>query len=230
MKSDNQNSETTLEKLNSETFSRDWEFGLSTEVRIDRIKALVGKKKTVLDIGCYDGRISEKILNNQNKVYGIDVSHAAIKKAKQKGIIAIVCNFEHSPLPKFFPLFDVVVAGEIIEHILDTDAFVQKVHRVLKKKGSFIITTPNLAGLGSRLSLLLGKMPWMIENDVLPGKSGHIRYFTLDELKILLERNGFSIADVTTDTVGVGTNLSIPILPNFFPRLGRSLIIRAVKK
>jgi 2-polyprenyl-3-methyl-5-hydroxy-6-metoxy-1,4-benzoquinol methylase len=224
------NNSKILEEVNKDTFSREWEFGQSTLVRVDQIVSLVGSKKIVLDIGCYDGRISEKIKNHKNTVYGVDVSPVAIKKAKLKGIQATVCNFEHSPLPKKFPLFDVVVAGELIEHILDTDAFVQKVHRVLKKKGSFIITTPNLAGLGSRLSLLLGKMPWMIENDVLPGRSGHIRYFTLDELQILLERNGFFVEEVTTDTVGVGINLSIPILPKFFPRLGRSLIIRAVKK
>lgn len=221
---------TTLEDLNKDTFSREWDFSSSTEVRIERIVTLVGQGKDVLDIGCYDGRISEKLLANKNKVYGVDVSPVAINKAKKRGIVASVCNFESEKLPKSFPQFDVVVAGELIEHILDTDSFVQKAHSVLKKKGLFVITTPNLAGLGSRLSLLLGKLPWMIENDVLPGKSGHIRYFTLDELRNLLERNRFMISEVTTDTVGVSAGISIPFLPRLFPRLGRSLIVKAIKK
>jgi 2-polyprenyl-3-methyl-5-hydroxy-6-metoxy-1,4-benzoquinol methylase len=220
----------SLEDVNRETFSLDWQFSKSTEVRIEQIVRLVGSNKTVLDIGCYDGRISAKILLNKNKVYGVDVSPVAIKKAQKAGIIAKVFNFEREGVPNSFPKFDIVLAGELIEHILDTDSFVKKVNKVLKKDGFFVITTPNLAGLGSRLSLMLGKMPWMIENDVLPGRSGHIRYFTLDELIILLDRNGFKIDEVVTDTVGIGPNMSIPFISQIFPRLGRSLIIKASKK
>lgn len=214
-------------KFNNQAYAEAWQPGVSG-LRVEKIISLIGSKKRVLDVGCYDGTIAKQIEASGNEVVGIDIAKKAVEMANKKGINAFVCNVEEDNLPSKIGKFDVVVAGELIEHIFDPDSFLKKLSSVLKSDGSLILTTPNLSGLGSRLSLLRGELPWMIENDILPGKSGHIRYFTPTELKKLLDRQGFKNVEFTTDYVGIN-NLKIPFFDKLFPQLGRIIIVKVSK-
>jgi 2-polyprenyl-3-methyl-5-hydroxy-6-metoxy-1,4-benzoquinol methylase len=218
----------TITDFNNIAYSHSWQSNPVTNLRLQKILALAGNSQRILDVGCYDGTIAKLLQNQGNTVVGIDISSSAVILAKKQGINAININIEESQIPDRLGKFDVIIAGEIIEHIFDTDAFISKLHKALKPNGRLILTTPNLAGLGSRLSLLAGKKPWMIENDILNGKSGHIRYFTFSELKNLLARQHFQVTTFTTDSVGLDT-LTIPLLDRLFPSLGRIIIVQAVK-
>jgi SAM-dependent methyltransferase len=52
------------------------------------------------------------------------------------------------------------VAAEIIEHLDDTDAFLEELDRILAPGGLAIVTTPNLAFWLNRVRLFFGKVPW----------------------------------------------------------------------
>lgn len=214
--------------FNNRAFAKSWKVNSINSLRIGKIIFLVGSGKRVLDIGCYDGTISKKIKDNRNGVIGIDISEKAVGLARKKGIEAYALNIEEKNIPSSLGKFDVIIAGEIIEHLFDPDTFLKKIHKALKPKGYLVLTTPNLASIGARVSLFLGKKPWMIENDILPGKSGHIRYFTFEELQKLLSRCGFRIKNFTADSVGVDQT-TLPYLATLFPSLGRILIVKAEK-
>ena len=218
----------TLNNFNNAAYAKPWRASPINDYRVKKILSLVGTGNRVLDIGCYDGTIAKLIAAQGNQVVGIDIAKKAVHMARKNGIQAYVCNLEEDPFPKSIGTFDVIIAGEIIEHIFDPDALLNKLTKVLKPGGHLILTTPNLASLGSRLSLLVGHLPWMIENDLLPGKSGHIRYFTYSELEKILIRHSFSIETFTTDSVGLNT-VTIPYLDSFFPELGRILILKTRK-
>ena len=213
-----------LFELNDRKYATPWGQDPGKDSRVQKILSFVGSKKKVLDIGCYDGTIASEIIKKGNQVVGVDISPNAVRMAKKKGVQACVCNIEEENLPSSFGKFDVIVAGEIIDHIFDPDSFFQKMRSLLKPGGYLVLTTPNLAGLGSRLSLLFGRLPWMIENEV--GRSGHIRYFTLSDLQRILRRNGFEITNFTTTSVGL-SNFTISYLEKLFPTLGRILIVKA---
>jgi len=55
--------------------------------------------------------------------------------------------------------FNCVLAGEIIEHIIDTDSFLDEINRILMDNEILIITTPNLANLENRIRLVIGRYP-----------------------------------------------------------------------
>ena len=112
----------------------DYLINKADKISVHKIVSLIGRGKKVLDIGCYDGVIGEKIFNNNNVVYGIDGSERAIKIAIEKGIIGKTCNLE-SKFEFNDDYFDVVFAGEIIEHIFDTDFFMNEIWSVLKNGG-----------------------------------------------------------------------------------------------
>lgn len=70
--------------------------------------------------------------------------------------------------------FDFVVSFQVIEHIKKDKEFVKEIHRVLKKGGKFIVTTPN-----KKMSLT--RNPW------------HIREYTVNELTSLLSNEFTSV-------------------------------------
>lgn len=207
------------------------EFTYSKEdmLRIKKAVLFIPENSLVLDIGCGDGTISVLIRELKNcKVVGVDISSNALKLAKKKDIEVIQHNLEE-PLPFKDSSFDCVFAGEIIEHIFDTDFFVREIWRVLKPHGKLIVTTPNLAGLGSRISLLLGKKPWMINNRLTSESAGHIRYFVAKDLVELLEDNGFKVVKLTGDCVKILPNLCIKFLSDLEPSLSLHLIVVSEK-
>ena len=71
------------------------------------------------------------------------------------------------PLPFKDESFDYVVSFQVIEHIADDKRFIREVHRVLRKGGKFIVTTPNRP-------MSLTRNPW------------HVREYTSEELYMLL--------------------------------------------
>lgn len=201
---------------------------LETKIRIKIVLEFIGKNKRVLDIGCYDGYITEKIKNQNNEVVGIDISKEGVRLCVERGINCIEYDIEKS-FPFNDKSFDVVFGGEIIEHIFDTDAMIQEIRRVLKPNGFLILTTPNIAALTKRIRLLFGKNPFieigLISDDGM--SAGHIRYFTINSLKKLLNRNDFIIDIWKTDFVTLH-KMRLVWLGKIFPRLGYSLIVKAV--
>lgn len=205
--------------------------GPAEKIRVNKIIKLVGHGKRVLDVGCDIGLIGKLLLQNNNKVYGMDISPTAVKKAKKKGLKAYCLNPETQTLPFKNNYFDVVLLAEIIEHVFDPDLLLQKVRKKLIKGGELVLTTPNLATLPRRIQLLLGKNP-AIENRLNKNSLGHIRYFIKDNLFKLLKDNKFKIVHFSSDLIHLSSNGKINdyYLARIFPTLGRTLIIKAIKK
>lgn len=201
-----------------------YKFTKPDKVRISKIIKWAGSNNKILDIGCGAGFIGEKLRKNKNKVYGIDTSPKCLKKASEKGITCKQCDIEDEKIP-FKEKFDVVIAAEIIEHVIDTDSFLQKIKTSLKPDGKLIITTPNAASLGRRILLLLGKNP-ILEYRAGGDNAGHLRYFTKHTLKQLLKENGYKIIKFESDIVNFDKQgkFSSKTLADLFPTLGKSLI------
>lgn len=202
------------------------------QVRIFKIISFVGTGNRVLDLGCFDGTIGEILIKNGNEVYGIDASKKAVKLACEKGIKAKVGNIEE----KFDfedNFFDIVVAAEVIEHVLDTDFFIDEIKRVLKPNGFLVLSTPNVASLGRRILLFFGKNPYFEASFGFPSyaSAGHIRFFTKSLLLSYLRYKGFEIVKCMSDVVNFSFSGRIwsKLLADIFPTLGRSLIVKARK-
>jgi 2-polyprenyl-3-methyl-5-hydroxy-6-metoxy-1,4-benzoquinol methylase len=67
-----------------------------------------------------------------------------------------VANLER-PFPLGDNSFDVVVCNQVIEHIVDLDAFVTELVRVTRPGGAVVVATPNLASWTNVAALVLGQ-------------------------------------------------------------------------
>ena len=191
--------------------------------RILKFKQLNVEK--LLDIGCGNGEFSLilKQAFGVQEVYGIEIAAQAAEIARNKGINVVCTNLNEADIPFDNDAFDMVFAGEIIEHLFSPDHFLDEIYRVLRPGGCCIITTPNLASWHCRLCLLLGRQPYcmpvsskyrgagtflsrtrtMCPVDVRyidsSGGGGltHIQFFTSRALKDLLKAHGFQIMRVS---------------------------------
>jgi methionine biosynthesis protein MetW len=219
-----------IEEFNSNRYATDDDMDILMHYSrykkiIQLIQQIRVQKKNikVLDLGCGPGHLGKMILEEGFDVWGADISDNSIQLAKEKGLKVIKASFEDR-LPFQDQEFDIVVSSEVIEHIYDTESFIQEINRIMKKNASLIITTPNVASFGRRIFLLLGKNP--ILEYQLSGGAGHIRYFTFKDMNIFLANHGFIVDKQITDIINLSARGKINsiFLGKMFPKFGRSII------
>ncbi|MDP3093743.1 MAG: class I SAM-dependent methyltransferase [bacterium] len=199
-----------------------------------RIKIMSGiinqldlKDKDVLDIGCHEGYLLSLIENKNNNFYGLDASNYAVEESFKKGIKVKKFYFDgKSEIPFSGNSFDLINAGDIIEHIYDTDFFLEEIRRLLRPNGYFLISTPNVASFGRRILLLLSINPFIETSPNEAESSGHIRYFTFKTLKRILEKHSFKIILKKSDVLNLSNDgrFRCFLLPKLFLSLGQSII------
>ena len=208
-------------------------YGKADLIRINKIVQLVGGGNKVLDVGCYYGFLGELLKENGNEVYGVDIAKEALQKTKTKGIKTKYADLEKKiPFKRGF--FDVVVAAEVIEHLKDTDLFLEEIYRVLKPGGFLVITTSNLVSFGRRIAYLFGRDGYHEASYSFPeDAAGHLRYFNKELLIGLLRYHHFKIVKFTSDVVNftprTKSRLRSTFLAEILPTLGRSLIVKMRK-
>jgi len=130
----------------------------------------------VLDLGCRDGALSSAYAVG-NFVVGVDADYDALAEAEKLGIETHWADVEDG-LSFDDESFDVVVAGELLEHLRDPYGVVVEVRRVLRPRGSFVASVPNAFRLKNRLRFLAGHKP---EHD-----PTHLQMFSVGEVERLL--------------------------------------------
>ncbi len=122
------------------------------EARRKLLTAELRQGDRVLDLGCGAGTFSRVIADAGAGPVGVDVAQAAIDRARRQ---YPDLEFRLAPIDGPLPLpdgaFDLVWASEVIEHVADTQRWLEEIRRVLKPPGRLLITTPN----HTRIKLLL---------------------------------------------------------------------------
>ena len=125
-----------------------------------------------------------------------------------------------------------VIATDIIEHVFDTDEFLSKINKLLKKNGVLLLTTANVASFARRIMLLLGINPFLEFSTLLPYKNynvGHIRYYTLKNLYSQLKMCNFSNIKITGDKINFSSKIYSRLLAKIFPTFARNILAFAIK-
>ncbi len=161
---------------------------VSEEKRSQLFKEWMGKNKKVLDMGCRDGILTRHFIE-ENDVTGLDIDKQALEACRKNlNIETKWADFSlQIPLPA--SSFDVVVAGEVLEHLPYPEITVAEVSRILKPNGLFIGSVPNSYHLKNRLRVLKGRL---IDYD-----QTHLRAYNVMLLKQYLEKE-FVIEELTS--------------------------------
>ncbi len=141
----------------------------------EEIRANSKPEDMILDVGCGEGKIWQ--LFPGLDITGLDISEENLKKA---GKYLKPVKGPAEKLPFKDQSFDLVIASEILEHLIAPEKVLQEIDRVLKPGGLAIVTYPNTGGLQFRMSLLFcGRNPSLNY----PENILHIRFFSLLDFK-----------------------------------------------
>jgi methionine biosynthesis protein MetW len=154
-----------------------------------QIVNLVPHESDVLDVGCGKGLLLPLLLRKKCRVVGIDL--LAPESVDQRFSAYHQLNIEEKPhLPYSSESFDVIILADVIEHIKNTDAFLNEVRRTLKPDGRVIISSGNIALWLYRMFLLCGSFPYAKKGIL---DETHVHLYTLHNLCQLMRRSGFRI-------------------------------------
>lgn len=147
----------------------------------------------VLELGCATGEVGHAVAGRGARVAACDISGDCIALARRRypEVGFLVSPVERLPFPD--STFDIVLAFELIEHLLRPSDFVAEVRRVLRPGGVVVLTTPNV-GRGRSI----GWSRWSGFGASLE----HLYFFDSACLARLLLRYGVSVVGVYSRGTG----------------------------
>jgi O-antigen biosynthesis protein len=150
----------------------------------------VGRGKRVLEVGCSSGYLAKPLSECGNCIVGVELDPQAAREAEHWCERVIVGDIETTALPLDPASFDVILCGDVVEHLRDPAGVLARLRPFLKPGGSLILSTPNIANWAMRLSLLAGR--WRYTDRGFLDRT-HVHFFTRATLVEAVERAGYRV-------------------------------------
>jgi 2-polyprenyl-3-methyl-5-hydroxy-6-metoxy-1,4-benzoquinol methylase len=174
------------------------------------------RKLTILEIGAGNGELIEVLLKNFNHlIENIIVIEPQPLEIKNEKIVYVPGILDDETCKNFIDSCDLVLAFEVLEHILYPNKFLSLINKVLKVNGLFVLSTPN---------------GWSIETQLQTVKSrnigfDHVRLFNPKSINHLALNNSFKCLDVSTPG-----KFDVEILSNNLSKYDKSHINNILNK
>ncbi len=172
------------------------------------ILRMVGFNKRVLEAGCASGHVSKMLFAQGCSVVGIEMDGDVVEPTRAWVERVIVGDFDDSSLWDELrgELFDVVLFGDVLEHLKDPLSTLREAVRHLVPSGIAVLSVPNIAHADVKIALLNGTFPYR-ESGLLDRT--HIHFFTKESLLELVRDAGL-----------IPTEIERVIVPVFATELG----------
>jgi len=170
---------------------------------VDRVafikNACVGRK--VLHLGCTDYPFTKEVIKNEmllhfelgkvaKELYGFDFDERGIKILSDAGVKNLyLSNLEKLEEVELDETFDVIIAGEMIEHLSNPGLFLKGIQRFMNPATNLLITTIN-AYCGMRMLTYGFRGQGGAHEPVHPD---HVAYYSYSTLKVLIERQNLTV-------------------------------------
>jgi len=213
--------------------------------RVDFIKEICRGRK-VLHLGCTnypytgDAIANEMLLHFElektaSEVVGFDLDPRGLEILRSKGSSNLfVADLEQLEKVSVEDTFDVIIGGEMIEHLSNPGSFMKGVRRFMRADTKLVITTVN-AYCAMRF-LIYGLRGKGVRNE--PVHPDHVSYYSYKTLNLLLERHGLAMNEFYFYDIGNEHrpfnrwfyNLFNDICVRFSPQLSDGIIAVATLK
>lgn len=194
--------------------------GLSTrkilEATITKIRELSpALRGSYLDVGSGNGELIDRVIREFPVT-----AHACDYRADLMtigGIKVDVVDLNRAPLPYADGSFDLVTCTEVIEHLEHFRFAIREITRVLRPGGVFVVSTPNVLNLRSRLRYLFFGFfnmfgPLRFGDDRYHSTHGHINPVSYFYLAHALRGAGFAEISVSVDKFQRGSFIPLVLL------------------
>jgi 2-polyprenyl-3-methyl-5-hydroxy-6-metoxy-1,4-benzoquinol methylase len=191
--------------------------GKSIKDRVAYLSALV-RNKSILDIGIVEhtpdahkspGWLHRHLCNSAAKCLGVDILEADVTALRASGYNVVVHDIVRQPLPQ---KFDVIVGGEVLEHLDAPGRFMQNCADMLVPGGKLVITVPNPWYVNAVVKNLRASTAFVDSSD-------HVAWYDPSTLIELGERHGLELEKFTGIMVGDPQTWRAKIAFAFIPLL-----------
>lgn len=156
-----------------------------------------GKGRRILDVGSAQGVLAQRFMELGFEVTCIEGSAELAALGKDKCHEMIVADLDKT-LPTLTGQFDVIVYGDILEHLRNPLDVFKGFNRSLRPNGRVIVSVPNVAHWWVRFNLLVGRFNYM-DRGILDRT--HMRFFTLRSFKSFLQEAGLEWEEIIATPV-----------------------------
>lgn len=151
----------------------------------------------LLEIGAAGGNtlIYAKENGYAKNIYGIEL--CKLENSNQTSNLFsdfIIANIEEVELPYKKETFDIILCGDVLEHLVDPYNIVRKLSYYLKDDGVFIASIPNIRKLSILYDIFIKGDFKYTEHGILD--KTHLRFFTKKNMIELFENNGYTVMNV----------------------------------
>lgn len=150
---------------------------------VEKFLSSFPKKSKILDAGCGEGYLSQKLLKMGFNVYACDIS---AKKFVSKKIPFVPVDL-NKKLPYKNNSFNVIVCLEVVEHLENPWLLLDEFYKILKNGGTLIISSPNISNCLARIYYLFTGKIWLFKEH----RTDHINPVSFWEIKSILKKTNF---------------------------------------
>ncbi len=166
-------------------------YGIVRQDILDKIPILARK---VLDLGCGTGALGAALKKRQDCiVHGLEMNQAAVLEAENNIDLVFKGNLDNFNTGKLLGPYDVIVFGDILEHIIDPWSALRKYAELLSDDGIIVASIPNAAHPAVLYDLSRGLFRYRSAGllDIT-----HLRFFTLPTIGQMFVKAGLKIFDI----------------------------------
>jgi SAM-dependent methyltransferase len=209
--------EAVLEAGYGEAASHDYEREESGQratarAELERIERHAPGRGRLADLGCWVGFLADEARLRGWEAVGVEPSRWAAERARDRGVEVVVAPLFEADLPE--GTFAAVTMGDVVEHLPDPGAALDRVAQLLSPGGTVWMATPDA---GSRVARVLGARWW----SVIPT---HLHLFTRRGMTRLLERHGFEVLEIASSPKTFSVAYYLERLGGYWPPLARALV------
>ena len=145
----------------------------------------------ILDLGCGDGFLTQRIAESGATLVGVDSSPQMIAAALERGVDARCASGEAL---SFEQEFDAVFSNAALHWMTDQDAVLTGVHRALKPGGRFVA---ECGGQGNIAAIRVALLAVLTARGLPAERIENNRFFNPAEYRARLESHGFLVEEIT---------------------------------
>ncbi len=156
-----------------------------------------GRGRRLLDVGTAQGELTRLLSQQGFTVTGIERDAQLASHARQTCADLIELDLNRA-IPEIREPFDVIVYGDVLEHLKDPLRVFTGLNRFLVPGGKVVVSVPNIAHIAIRLMLLFGYFEYM-DRGILDRT--HLRFFTLRSFRRFLAQGGMRVEELVATPI-----------------------------
>jgi 2-polyprenyl-3-methyl-5-hydroxy-6-metoxy-1,4-benzoquinol methylase len=155
---------------------------------------LAGENRRVLELGAASGYMTRVLQDRGCEVTAVELDPTAIDELKAIATDTVVGDLNDADLLEAIEgPFDVVLAGDVLEHLVDPLSVLRACVAKLTPAGAVVISLPNVAHVDLKLSLLQGKFEYQGTGLL---DDSHLHFFTYRTMLDLLDQASLLVTDI----------------------------------